>query len=77
MDGVMRDYLMLASVVSRSPGLTSDSGYIAKANEILGDGLLTIGRVNQVRLADKYIGGDIFDWEAMTVPKNDDDTPRE
>ncbi len=61
MDGRMRDYLMLASVISRSPGIISegddDAGFVSKANEILGGDLFVIGRIHQVRLNDTYIGG--------------------
>jgi hypothetical protein len=63
MDGRMRDYLMLASVVSRSPSMMdgkdggNDAGFVSKANEILGGDMFVIGRVGQVRLNDTYIGG--------------------
>ena len=56
----MRDYLMLASVISRSPSMVSGSteaGFVGKANEILGGDMFVIGRVGQVRLNDVYIGG--------------------
>jgi hypothetical protein len=61
----MRDYLMLASIVSRSSSIANKdrAGFVTKANDILGGNFLIVGQVGQVRLNDRYIGGDDKGWE--------------
>lgn len=67
----MRDYLMLTSVISRSPSMIRETspqtpsqtardariGFVHKANEFFGGDFMTIGQVGQVRLNDQYVGG--------------------